>query len=181
MVNRGLCSSIGLHRFRLFVLLGRRSGDVSSMFWRMRGRIVPRRTILLANSRARSCPATLPCAPMRPARDMSGSSNRQVRCFRECKEALSPRQTVLLAPCLARLSSATPPCASTRPARGMSGFWTRQIINCKRSALRSWLLTCVATPIYLCKPVACMSFHIDPQGSVCTGCRTGCRVSARVD
>ena len=26
-----------------------------------------------------------------------------------------------------------------------------------------------------------VSFRIDPQGSVCTNCRTGCRVSARID
>ena len=27
----------------------------------------------------------------------------------------------------------------------------------------------------------CLSFRVDPQGSVCTICRTGCRVSARID
>ena len=39
--------------FRLFVLLGKRSGDVSSMLWRVRGRIVP-----LAHSSVgeQSCP-----------------------------------------------------------------------------------------------------------------------------
>ena len=30
-------------------------------------------------------------------------------------------------------------------------------------------------------PEGCVSFGIGPQGSVCTSCRTGCRVSSRVD
>ena len=70
--------------FRLFVLLGRRSGDVSSMLWRMRRRLFPRRTVLLANSPARPRPATPPCAPTRPARGMSGFWARQVRYELDC-------------------------------------------------------------------------------------------------
>ena len=41
-------------------------------------KIVPRRTILLTNSPARSRLAIPPCAPTRPARDMSGFLVRQI-------------------------------------------------------------------------------------------------------
>ena len=69
------------------MLLERRSRDVSSMLWRVRGRIFFRRTVLLANSPARPRPATPPCAPTRPARGMprvldSTSSQERQECFR---------------------------------------------------------------------------------------------------
>ena len=58
--------------FCLFVLLGGRSGDVSSMPWGYGRRLSPGRNVLWAFGPARPRPAALPCAPNRPARGMSG-------------------------------------------------------------------------------------------------------------
>ena len=56
----------GFNLFRLFVLTGKCSGDVSSMLWRVRGRIVP-----LANNSDGNSPAQRPPANRRaPRRDM---------------------------------------------------------------------------------------------------------------
>ena len=52
---------------RLFVLLARRSSDVSRCFGRYEGGSFHRQTVLLAPSPARPRPAAPPCAPTQPA------------------------------------------------------------------------------------------------------------------
>ena len=64
----------------MFVLLERRSSDVSAMrscrgYTRL---VFPGRTVLLAPNPARPSPAAPPGAPTRPARGMSGFWIRQV-------------------------------------------------------------------------------------------------------
>ena len=66
-------------RFPLFVLLERRSGDVSSMPWGVRGSLVSWANCSVGVlSCPRPRPAAPPCAPTRPARGMSGFWIRQV-------------------------------------------------------------------------------------------------------
>ena len=77
----------------------------------------------------------------------------------EYKGLVFPGRTFLFALNPAGCHRASLPGTPTRLARGMSGFLIGQIE----------------------KKLHDVSFRIDPQGSVCTGCRTGCRVSARVD
>ena len=86
LIDRGLTASLPLilfpHSiyigFRLFVLLERRSGDVFSMPWRVRGTFF----FLAINSVGTQSYPTPPCcllgAPTGTARDMSGFGIRQV-------------------------------------------------------------------------------------------------------
>ena len=70
LVNRWLCSPIRLHReFLLFVLLGNRSGQLSTMHWGREGRLSPGRADPSASHIARPSPAC--AAPTQPARGMS--------------------------------------------------------------------------------------------------------------
>ena len=79
-VNRGFCSSIGLHRISPVRAPGgsfrRRVFD--ALEGTREACLLARRTVLLASSPARPHPATPPCAPTRPARGMSGFRTRQV-------------------------------------------------------------------------------------------------------
>ena len=74
----GFCTRQVYIGFRLFVLLGGRSSDVSTMPWGCEGRLSPGRTVLSASRAARPCPTVPPCAPTRPTRGMSGFWIRQV-------------------------------------------------------------------------------------------------------
>ena len=71
--------------FCFFVLLKRRSGDVSSMLWGYEGCLSPGRTVLSASRPAQPCPAAPPCAPTRPGRGMFGFWNRQVVIYNSIK------------------------------------------------------------------------------------------------
>ena len=64
--------------FRLFVLLERRSGDVSSMPWRVRGTLVSWAISSVGTQSYPTPPRRPPGAPTRTARGMSGFWIRQV-------------------------------------------------------------------------------------------------------
>ena len=64
--------------FRLFVLLGRRSGDVSSMLRKVRGTLVSWANCSVGVQSCPFRPAASPRAPTRPARSVSRFWNRQV-------------------------------------------------------------------------------------------------------
>ena len=123
VVNRSLCSSIGLHRVSLVRASERRSGDVSSMPWRIRGTFS---FVSWANSSVGvpSCPVP----PRRPAvrpdptrpwyvRVFDSTSFPDMPCVRGAykdKKSLGPlvsskEQRALLVPMMNRLSTTCKP------------------------------------------------------------------------
>ena len=125
--------------FRLFVLLQRRSGDLS-MSW---GRTVLSASLPgSASPRHRAPrPDALVVCPVFGFDKCVYIGFRLFRCSCFWRDAQAtflrplggytglvfPGRTGLLAPNPARPRPAVPPGAPTRPARGMSGFWIRQV------------------------------------------------------
>ena len=123
--------------FRLYVLLERRSGDLSSIdalggareacllgeqfCWHP---ILPDPTSPPRRAPRHDPPVVCPGFGFDKWSDVQATC---LRCFGGYEGGLSPRRTVLLAPSPARPRPVTLPCTTTRPARGMCGFWTRQI------------------------------------------------------
>ena len=120
LVNRSLCSFVGLHRISLV----RASG---LCFWRVvqetclrclgryEGRLSPGRTVLSASRPARPRPATPPCAATRPARGMSRFWTRQVDSLIARKRKMSPASSRRSGPTpTTSVPSAPPRRASTR-------------------------------------------------------------------
>ena len=168
----------------------------------------PRRTGLLAPNPARHRPAVPPGAPTRPARGMSGFWIRQVRirlfvlpksrseqCSRFAggqKGGFYPGRIDLTASRPNQPRPAPPPRrAPPRPDRPVicPGFgFDRLSALCTSTGADLDHLTIVyqqderrSSFLDAYWMQTSMSFRIDPQGSVCTSCCTGCRVSARAN
>ena len=146
--------------FRLFVLLGRRSRDVFSMLWRVRGRIVP-----LAHSSVgeQSCPTP----PRHPAVRSVATRPWYVRvldstnCSPGGKTVPRARQGIVDhrpgRPSEARTNEILfKPMGEQSPwlTTGLRPVYPRSICG-TMAALRSWLLTSGPTPVCPSTPFSC--------------------------